>query len=303
MRAHGGVIVALDREGDLDIHRGLVRADDADAYRAATTASGNQPGASPSSNGSVAAPTNGSNGSTPFLGTPGAAGTPEDDAPAGKKNGGYSDALRQDLRIMRTAAARRALSHDPDVATDLIGFVLARMVGFGRREPRYEAPVLGIRKEYQPTSYPSEALQASGVMQHLEPVPQDVDLGWLTDEDAGAAFRTYYRGLPADERASVLAPAVAALTVPHLANDRDVSGAHEQAISDLGIDLPSELTAVGAMPFDADIVWKRMTKGLILDAAAETIGSEWARNRAALKKTELVTSAAAAFRLDPARDP
>ena len=46
-----------------------------------------------------------------------------------------------------------------------------------------------------------------------------------------------------------------------------------------------------------------MNKGMILDVAAETIGSEWARNRAALKKTELVAAAAAAFRPDPARDP
>ena len=74
-------------------------------------------------------------------------------------------------------------------------------------------------------------------------------------------------------------------------------------MTDLGIDLPSELAEVGAAPFDADIVWNRMNKGMILDVAAETIGSEWARNRAALKKTELVAAAAAAFRPDPARDP
>ena len=110
---------------------------------------------------------------------------------------------------------------------------------------------------------------------------------------AGATFRSY-RALPDDERGSVLAHAVAALTVPHLANDKDASGAHEQAVTDLGIDLPSELAAVGAAPFDADIVWNRMNKGMILDVAAETIGSEWARNRAALKKTELVAATAAA---------
>ena len=290
-RACGGVIVTLDGEGDLDVRRGLIRPDDADAYRAATGETGNPQGASPRGNGSVA---------KPHPGTPEPAGTPDGDAPAGKKNGGYSDALRQDLRIMRTAAVRRALSHDPDVAIDLVGFVLARMAGFGRREPRHEAAILGIRKEYQPL-YPSEAMNGSGIMQHLEPVPQDVDLGWLSDADPAAAFRAY-RQLGDDERRSVLAHAVAALTVPHLANDSDVSGAHEQAVSDLGIDLPAEMAAVGAMPFDADLLWKRMTKGMILDAAAETIGSEWARDRAALKKTELVAAAAAAFRPDPDRD-
>ena len=62
--------------------------------------------------------------------------------------------------------------------------------------------------------------------------------------------------------------------MPHLANDHDVSGAQEQAVTDLGIDLPSELAEVGAAPFDADIVWNRMNKGMIPDGASETIGSE-----------------------------
>ena len=308
-RAHAGVIVTIDDEGILDIHHGLVRANDADAYRAANGSPGSAAAAtgsaaaaassatattaSPATNGGIS-PANGSNGSTPFPGMPSATVPVPEDAAPGKQNGGYSEALRNDLRIMRTAAVRRALAHDVDVATDLIAFVPARMVGFGHREPRYETAVFSIRKEYQGL-YASDAMKASPVMEHLEPVPQDVDLGWLGDEDAGAAFRSY-RGLPEDERASVLAHAVAALTVPHLPNDHDVSGAHEQAVTDLGIDLPSELAEAGAVPFDADIVWNRMNKGIILDVAAETIGSEWARNRAALKKTELVAAAAAAFR-------
>ena len=62
-------------------------------------------------------------------------------------------------------------------------------------------------------------------MPHLDPVPA-VDLGWLADED----------------RASVLAHAVASLTVPpHLGDDNDVSGAHEEAVRNLGIDFPAEL--------------------------------------------------------------
>ena len=39
--AHAGVIVTIDDEGILDIHHGLVRADDADAYRAANSSPGN----------------------------------------------------------------------------------------------------------------------------------------------------------------------------------------------------------------------------------------------------------------------
>ncbi len=280
-RAHSGVVVALDRDGNLDIHRGLVRAEDADAYRAATRSD---------------------SGESVDNGLSGAASLPGDadgGTPA-KKNGGYTDALRNDLRIMRTAAVRQALARNPAVATDLIGFVLARTVGFGRSEPRYQTPVLSIRREYQGV-YASDAMKASPIMTHLDPVP-DVDLVWLANEDAGEAFRAY-RALPDETRGSVLAHAVASLTVPHLGDDHDVSGAHEQTVTDLGIDLPGELAAVGAMPFDADIVWNRMNKGMILDVAAEIIGSEWARNRAALKKTELVAAAAAAFRPDPARDP
>ena len=97
------------------------------------------------------------------------------------------------------------------------------MVGFGHREPRYEPAVFSLRKEYQGL-YASDAMKTSPVKEHLEPVPQDVDLSWIGDEDAGAAFRSY-RALPDDERASVLAHAVAALTVPRLAKTTTTSPA------------------------------------------------------------------------------
>ena len=281
-RAHAGVIVALDRAGNLDIHRGLVRAEDADAYRAAT-ASGS-----------------GGNGATGNGAVPGdPAGAVSGDAAPAKKHGGWTDALRNDLRIMRAAAIRRAMARDPAVATDLIGFVLARTVGFGRRQPRYESPVLSIRQEYQGL-YASDAMKASPAMNHLEPVPA-VDLGWLAEEDAGAAFRAY-RSLAEDERASVLAHAVATLVVPRLADDHDASGTHEEAVRNLSIDFPAELAAIEAKPFDADLVWNRMNKGLILGAAAAALGDEWAAKHDGLKKKDLVAAAAGAFRHDPARD-
>ena len=97
VRAHAGVVVALDRDGSLDIHRGLVRSEDAAAYRAARAGnSGNGGGTS------IPAP-NATDGSV------GAPGLPDGttDAPPAKRNGGYTDALRNDLRIMRTAAVRR----------------------------------------------------------------------------------------------------------------------------------------------------------------------------------------------------
>ena len=278
VRASAGVVVALDNHGNLDIHRGLVRAEDAAAYRAARAADSGNPN-----------------------GAEGAANPPDAtvEAPAAKKNGGYTDALRNDFRVTRGAAERRALARDPAVATDLLGFVLARMVGFGRREDRYEAPILAIRKEHQGV-YASDAMKASETMKHLDPVPA-VDLGWLAEEDAAASFRAY-RALPDDDRASVLAHAVASLFIPRLADDRDASGAHEQALRDLDIDFPAELAAIGAQPFDADLVWNRMSKALILGAASETLGDDWAAKRGGLKKKDLVAAVAEAFRHDPARD-
>ena len=286
MRAHSGVVVALDREGNLDIHGGLVRAEDADAYRAATRTGNGATGGSADSGAGVC-------GTTPVPGQP------DDGATPAKKNGGYTDALRNDLRIMRTAAVRRALARRPAVATDLVGFVLARTVGFGHSAPRYQTPVLSIRQEYQGL-YASDAMKTSPVMTHLDPVP-DVDLAWLADEDAGEAFRAY-RALPDDTRASVLAHSVATLTVPHLGDDHDVSGALEETVRDLYIYFPAELAAVGAMPLDAELVWNRMNKALILGAAGETLGDEWVDRHGALKKKDLVAAAAQAFRHDPARD-
>ena len=279
VRAHSGVVVALDRDGNLDIHRGLVRAEDAAAYRAARAGDAGE-----GANDRVAGPgaSDATNGATPA-----------------KKHGGWTDALRNDLRIMRTAAMRRALARDPAVATDLIGFVLARMVGFGRRHPGYETPILAIRGEYQGV-YASDAMKASETMKHLDPVPA-VDLGWLAAEDAAASFRAY-RALPGEDRASVLAHAVASLTVPRLADDGDASGAHEEAVRNLAIDFPAELAAVGAQPFDQDLVWNRMNKALILAAGAAALGDDWASKRSGLKKKDLAAAAAEAFRHDPARD-
>ena len=280
VRANAGVVVALDSDGNLDINRGLVRAEDASAYRAARAGD-----AGTDANGSMGASgvSNGTDGAAPA-----------------KKNGGYTDALRNDLRVMRTAAVRRVLARDPAVATDLIGFVLARMAGFGRRHPGYETPVLAIRRDYQGV-YASDGMKASETMKHLDPVPA-ADLGWLAEEDAAASFRAY-RALPDEDRASILAHAVASLTVPHLADDKDVSGAHEEAVRNLGIDFPEELAAVQAKPFDANLVWNRMNKALILGAAAAALGDDWARKHNGLKKKDLAGAAAEAFRHDPARDP
>ena len=90
--------------------------------------------------------------------------------------------------------------------------------------------------------------------------------------------------------------------MPRLADDKDASGAHEQAVRDLAIDFPAELAAIEAKPFDADLVWNRMNKGLILGAAAAALGDEWAAKHDGLKKKDLVAAAAEAFRHDPARD-
>ena len=285
VRAHAGVLVALDRDGGLEIHRGLVRGEDAASYRAARA-------------GERAGDGNGADGTTAMPGAPDSPQVPDDSPPA-KRNGGWTDALRNDLRVMRTAAVRRVLARSPAVATDLIGFVLARIVGFGRPHTGYEPPILALRKEYQGV-YASDAMKASEPMKHLDPVPA-VDLGWLAEPDAALAFRAY-RALPDEDRASVLAHAVATLTVPRLADDHDASPAHEEAVRDLDVDFPAELAAIGAMPFDPDLVWSRMSKALILGAAGNALGDDWASKHNGLKKTDLVTAADAAFRPDPARD-
>ena len=284
-RAHGGVVVALDRDGNLDIHRGLIRAEDAAAYRAARAAerSGDADGAG---------------GTSEYPDSPNVPRVPDATPPA-KRNGGWTDALRNDLRVMRTAAVRRVLARSPAVATDLIGFVLARIAGFGRPHTGYEQPILAVRRDYQGV-YASDAMKASEPMKHLDPVPA-VDLAWLAEPDAALAFRAY-RALPAEDRASALAHAVATLTVPHLGDDGDVSGAHEEAVRQLDVDFPIELAAIGAMPFDPDLVWSRMSKALILDAAGGALGDDWAAKHDGLKKADLVAAAAAAFRPDPVRD-
>ena len=253
VRRVSGVIATLDEDGNIEVIRGLVRSEDLDAYRAAI----------------APAPTAGEPGATSVPGTGPAAAPPRNDADQPvKKNGGYTDALRDDFRIMRCAAVRKALARDPAVAADLLGFVLARQVGFGRRAQQYETPVLSIRRDHVGI-YASDAMKASATMKHLEPCP-DADLAWLAENNAASAF-TAYRALPENQRAAITAHAVANLLLPRLAGD-------------------------------ADLVWNRMNKALILGAGATAIGTQWADSHSAFKKKDLAEAAARAFTHDPSRD-
>ena len=276
VRAHGGVVVTIAEDGRLEVHRGLIRREDEAAYRAAVT---REP--DPAADTDADAPANGA--------------TDDASAPAPR----YTDALRSDFRVMRTIAVRRALSRDPAAAADILAFTLARQ-GQARAGHRYEPQALALRRDYQAV-YASDAFKDSSAMDHYERFPDAVDASWLDEADTGAAFRAF-RALPAADRASILAHAVANLTVHALGDDEGVSGAHEQLVCDLDVDFPAELAAIGAQPFDADMIWNRMNKALILGAGGEALGDDWAKTHRNFKKRDLADAAAKAFGHDPSRD-
>ena len=278
VRAHGGVVVTIAEDGRLEVHRGLIRREDEAAYRAAVT---REPD-----------PAAGPDGDAP------ANGTADDDASAPAPR--YTDALRSDFRVMRTIAVRRALSRDPAAAADILAFTLARQ-GQARAGHRYEPQALALRHDYQAV-YASDAFKDSPAMAHYERFPESVDASWLDEADSGAAFRAF-RALPAADRAAILAHAVANLTVHALGDEERTSGAHEQLVRDLDVDFPAELAAIGAQPFDADMVWNRMNKALILGAGGDALGEDWAKNHRNFKKRDLADAAAKAFGHDPSRDP
>lgn len=281
-RKHAGVLATLDEHtGALQIYHAMLRPEDAAAYETAVKST-----PIPETEDGTAAP-----GS--------AAGS--DAAPGAPKAPKYTDALRSDLRIMRTIAVRSALSRDPAAAADILAFTLLRKsaradaMGYD-----YTAMPLSITAQHQGV-YVSDPMREHESMARLDtPFPVNADVSWLAEKDHAAAFRAFRR-LPDAVRATFLAHAVARLTVHALGDDDGAPPAQEQLVRDLDVDFPAELRAAGFLPLDPDIVWNRMNKQLVLDAGRAAFGEEWAAEHGRAKKKDLVAAAARDFRPDSSR--
>ena len=134
VRANAGVVVALDRDGNLDIHRGLVRTEDAAAYRAARAGNSGQR----RHRRHRRAERHGRLRRSP---------RPAGRHPATPRPASATAATPTRCATIFGSCAPRPCAGrwrgTPAVATDLIGFVLARSVGFGRPPPGLRAAGAG----------------------------------------------------------------------------------------------------------------------------------------------------------------
>ena len=259
LMAIAGIVATIDREGVLQIMRGLVAKEDAKALRAAQK--GDQTA-------------NGESGTSKPV----------------KDKLDYSGAVRGDLREMRGAAVKAALADNPRAAQDLLAFTLAR----SQAVRHYEASALSLSTPYAP-SFASKALKDHDSADAALNPPAPPQAAWRDVKGGPEAFAAFLK-LPVEDRDLVLSHAVAALLVPTLADDMDggVGTVQEVAVDALAVDFPARLAALGLTPWDRDLFWNRLTKAQILDAA-KTLGKEWGKEHSPLKKGDLATAAANAF--------
>lgn len=213
----------------------------------------------------------------------------------------YSDALRGDLRAVRGACVARALAEDPRLATDLIGFTLARKGRFGFLS--YESGhVLDITippKSRNVTDKLRESDLAANVLEPHVPVAVKEDAGW-NQGSIPEALATFL-ALPEHLRNQTLAVAVADLLVDALADDED-GDAFELLVKRMGVDFRERLAELEAAPWSPDLLFNRMTKPQIMEAA-KALGDDWLLDHAKAKKGELAQAAADAFAKRPAWAP
>ena len=220
---------------------------------------------------------------------------PEADA---RKQAGYSQALADDLRHIRTSLVRAELADHPDVAGDLLVFQLARQIladrtGSGRKA----LDVTGRITATHPTDRYGDAGFAgcnpgeARLVQRRDAL-QEQHAGWLgIDEETDlpvAACWAAFRALPAQAKQNLLAFCVAATVENQLGIEPGRAPELEAAIDEIAPPLADARLS-------ADVFWSRIPKKAILAAMAETGGKEWADENKGFKKKELADYAEHAF--------
>ena len=143
------------------------------------------------------------------------------------------------------------------------------------------------RPHNHPAKKVPEALQP-------RPDPERADLSFLEKDRPADAFRAFLE-LSRQKRGKVLAHCVAALTVGSLSDDSD-GAAFEGLVEALDIDFAAEIEGRVDMPWTADMIWSRLTKGGILSIAGDNLPEDWTENAAKMKKGDLAAAAADGMR-------
>ena len=328
LMACSGCIVTIGDDGDLLIHRGLVRRQDEHLVPAPRP-----PGPAtntPNPTAEAAATADSTEGAEadpsppPAPAAPAAAGTPSDErdhptpAPhpgrpaASPPGGGYrppqydhtepdaraaatQDAglrlgLADDLRLIRTGIVKARLQCDLELAFDLAAYQMASAVFGGKPDGplAIEITATGDVPEGVDPDDREAVARRSPGARMLAAEAACLKLDWLQAATPQERF-LQFRALQPKERRRLLAAAVARALTPQLAFDPGARPETEAVAQ--ALDIPfHELYRP-----DLEHFWRRMGRREMLQVAGETLGEQWAEAHETDRKETLAKAMAAAF--------
>ena len=331
LMACSGCIVTIGGEGDLVIHRGLVRREDEHLVPAPPT-----PGAAttPGPTAEAAAPTDGAASGTPDPAPPPtppqpAAAAASDDGPppptpandhaappapppdpgyrppqydqaepderaAATQDAGLRLGLAEDLRLIRAGIVKACLECDPELAFDLAAYQLASAVFGGKPDGPLAIEITvtpDVPDGVDPDDREALARRSPGARM-LAAEATCLKLDWLQAPTPRERL-LQFRALRPKERRRQFAAAVARALTPQLAFDPDARPETEAVVE--ALDIPfHELYRP-----DLEHFWRRMGRREMLQVAAETLGEQWAEAHETDRKETLATAMAAAFGKNP----
>ena len=332
LMACSGCIVTIGGDGDLLIHRGLVRRQD-EHLVPAPPAPG-QATNTPNPTAETVAPADSTDAAEadpsppPAPPAPAAAGTRDDEqdhptpapdhgrAAAPPPGGGYrppqydhgepdervaatQDAglrlgLADDLRLIRTGIVKACLQCDLELAFDLAAYQMASAVFGGKPDGPLAIEITATRDvpEGVDPDDRQAVAQSSPGACMLAAEAAHLKLDWLQAPTPRDRF-LQFRALESKERHRLFAAAVARALTPQLAFDPDARSETEAVAQ--ALDIPfHELYRP-----DLGHFWRRMGRREMLAIAGETLGEQWAEAHETDRKETLAKAMADAFGKNP----
>lgn len=271
--AISGVIATVDHSGKTEFVRGLVHPDQRAEYNA------------------IHRPSEAQGGSSDGQGIP-----------------PYSKAVRGDLAEIRRAALARAIAGNPEMGMSILAYTVARIeanraIG-GSND--HSKPV-NLEAPYRPKES-SDKLEAhdlgKAALERL-PMPKG-DQEWATAKKWEDGLEAFVKLGPARRR-QIGAWGIAHALMAGLGVDdgrhqwKDRTRPFEYLVRIVGPDFEAILSDMGVTPWPADLLWGRLSKAQIVDAAGELpgdVGEAWLEQVAGLKKADLAKAAEEFFPAD-----
>ena len=276
-KAASGVVLSPGH-GGIKLYAGLIRREDAEQAAAVAAAGGQES----------------NNGEVRHRATAAKRSDPEADA---RKQAGYSQALADDLKHIRTSMVKAELAAHPEVAGDLLVFQLSRQI-LADRTGNKALDVSAHVTATQPTNrYGDDAFAQCNPGEarfgQTREALQEQHAGWLgidpEEEDLSVAdCWTAFRGLPANAKQHLLAFCVAAMVQNQLGIEPGRAPELEAAIGEI-------VPPMADARLSADVFWSRIPKARILRHMATAGDEEWADGFKGYKKGELAGHAEAVF--------